>query len=40
MFFEYLQVSTTSLGGPFQSLTTLSEKKFFLMFNLNLPQHN
>jgi len=30
---------TTSLGSPFQSLTTLSEK-YFLMYNLNLPWCN
>ncbi|RMC14746.1 hypothetical protein DUI87_06920 [Hirundo rustica rustica] len=28
--------STTSLGSPFQCLTTLSVKKFFLMPNMNL----
>jgi len=27
--------SNTSLGSPFQCLTTLSEKKFFLISNLN-----
>ena len=32
--------STASLGSPFQHLTTLSEKKFFLTFNLNFPWHN
>jgi len=30
--------STTSLGSPFTFLTTLSEKKFFLIPDLNLPQ--
>ena len=29
--------STTSLGSPFQCLTTLSEKKYFLTSSLNLP---
>lgn len=29
--------SNTSLGRPFHCLITLSIKKFFLMFNLNLP---
>jgi len=32
--------STTSLGTPCQCLTTLSVKKCFLIFNLNLPWHN
>ena len=32
--------STTSLGRPFQCLTTLSEKKFFLISNLNLLWYN
>ena len=32
--------SSTSLGSLFQCLSTLSEKKFFLTFNLNLPCHN
>ena len=32
--------SITSLGSLFQFLTTLSAKKFFLLFNLNLPWHN
>ena len=32
--------STTSLGSPFQHLNTLSEKKFFLLSNLNLPLSN
>lgn len=32
--------STTSLGHLFQYLTTLSMKKFFLMFNKNLPWNN
>ena len=31
---------TTSLGSPFQCLTTLSVKKSFLIANLNLPLHN
>ena len=31
--------STTSWGSPFQCLTTLSEKLFFLTTNLNLPCH-
>jgi len=30
-------VSTTSMGNLFQHLTTLSEKKIFLISNLNLP---
>ena len=30
----------TSLGSPFQCLTTLSEKKCFLISNLNLPWYN
>jgi len=30
--------STTSLGCPFQCLTTLSEKNFFLISNLDLAQ--
>ncbi len=30
--------STTSLGSPFQHLTTLSEKKFFLISDLKLVQ--
>ena len=30
----------TSLGSPFQCLTTLSEKKCFLISNLNLPWHS
>ena len=29
--------STTTLGSPFQCLTTLSIKKFFLISSLNLP---
>ena len=29
--------STTSLGSPFQCLTTLSEKHYFLTSSLNLP---
>jgi len=29
--------STTSLGSPFQCLTTLSEKEYFLTSSLNLP---
>ena len=29
--------STTSLGSPFQYLTTLSEKQYFLTSSLNLP---
>jgi len=29
--------STTSLGSPFQCLTTLSEKQYFLTSSLNLP---
>jgi len=32
--------STTSLGSLFQCLTSLSEKKFFLISNLNLPWCN
>jgi len=32
--------SITSLGSPFQYLTTLLEKKFFLISNLNLPYCN
>ena len=32
--------STTSKDSLFQYLTTLSEKKFFLISNLNLPWHN
>jgi len=32
--------STASLGRPFQCLTTLWEKKLFLMSNLNLLWHN
>ena len=32
--------STTSLGSPLQCLTTLLEKQYFLMSNLNLPWHN
>ena len=32
--------STTSLGSPFQCLTTLLEKKLSLKSNLNLPWHN
>jgi len=32
--------STTPLGSLFQCLTTLSVKKFFLIFNLNLPWLN
>uniref|UniRef100_A0A8V0XGV5 EH domain-containing protein n=1 Tax=Gallus gallus TaxID=9031 RepID=A0A8V0XGV5_CHICK len=32
--------STTSLGSLFQCLTTLSVKKFFLIFKLNLPWCN
>lgn len=32
--------STTSLGSPFQCLSTLSEKKFFLLSNPNLPWCN
>lgn len=32
--------STTPLGSLFQSLTTLSVKKFFLTSNLNLPWHS
>jgi len=32
--------STTSLGSPFQHLTTLWEKKFFLISNLSLPWCN
>ena len=31
--------STTSLGNPFQCLTTLSEKYYFLTSGLNLPWH-
>jgi len=31
---------TASLGSPFQRLTSLSEKKNFLMYNLNLPWCN
>ena len=31
---------TTSLGSPFQCLTTLSVKKSSLISNLNLPWHN
>jgi len=29
--------STTSLGSPFQCLTTRSEKQYFLTSSLNLP---
>ncbi|XP_051625283.1 uncharacterized protein LOC127461479 [Manacus candei] len=32
--------STPSLGSPFQWLSTLSAKKFFLISNLNLPWHS
>ena len=32
--------STTSLGSLFQCLTTLSVKKFFLIYSLNLPWRN
>ena len=32
--------SNTSLGSLFQQLITLSEKKFFLIPNLNFPWHN
>ena len=32
--------SITSLGSPFQHLITLSEKKFFIISNLNLLWHN
>jgi len=32
--------STTSLGSPFQCLTTLSEKYYFLTSSLNLPWHS
>ena len=32
--------STTSLGSLIQHLTTLLEKKFFLISNLDLPWHN
>ena len=32
--------STTALGNPFQYLTTLPEKKFLLISNLNLPWRN
>ncbi|KFW80123.1 Unconventional myosin-X, partial [Manacus vitellinus] len=32
--------STSFLGSLFQCLTTLSMKKFFLMFNINLPWHS
>ena len=32
--------STTSLGRPFQCLTTLWEKRFFFMYNLNLLWNN
>jgi len=32
--------STTSLGSPFQCLTTLLEKIFFLISSLNLPWCN
>ena len=32
--------STTSVGSPFQCLTTLAVKKCFLISNLNLPWHN
>ena len=32
--------STASLGSPFQHLTTLLEKDFFLIPNLNLPWQN
>ena len=32
--------STTSMGSLFQCLTTLSVKKFFLLYNINLPQCN
>jgi len=28
--------STTSLGSLFQCITTFSEKKWFLIFNLNI----
>jgi len=31
---------TTSLGTPVQCLSRLSEKKFFILFNLNLPLYN
>ena len=31
---------TTSMGNPFQCLTVLSEKDFFLTYNLNLHRHN
>ena len=29
--------STTTLGSPFQCLTTLLEKQYFLTYSLNLP---
>ena len=32
--------STNSLGSPFQHLITLSEKKFFLIPNMNIPWCN
>ena len=32
--------SSTSLGSPFQCLTTLSKKDFFLISNLNFPWWN
>ena len=32
--------STASLGSPYQCLTTLSEKQYFLMSSLNLPWHS
>lgn len=34
------RTSTTSLGSPFQGLTTLSVKKCLLMSNQNLPWHS
>ena len=40
-FLEHLQDSdSTSLGSPFQYLTTLKEKKFFPISNLKLPWYN
>jgi len=42
VFIEHLQSQWLhhSLSSPFRCLTTLSEKKFFLMSNLNLPWYN
>jgi len=41
-FLEHLHIgdSITCLGSLFQCITTLSEKKFLLIFNLNLPWCN